>query len=123
MRAPGKEEEEQTYGVVYANAPAREALNGRTQFPTGSIIVREKLSTPNAANPLLVVVMFKRAPGFNPKGGDWEFLTVNGDLTKVKKRQKQGKCLDCHSAQRERDFVFTVPKTGEFTIAPVEAHP
>jgi hypothetical protein len=53
--------------------------------------------------------MLKRAPGFNPKGGDWEFLTANGGLTKITKRQKKGSCLDCHARQRERDFVFSEP--------------
>lgn len=95
-----------TYGVVYANEPARGALDGGTKFPAGSIIVREKLSRPDDATPQLLAVMFKRAQGFNPTGGDWEFLTVDGALTKITKRQKRGSCLDCHASQRERDFVF-----------------
>ncbi len=98
-----------TYGVVYANDPARDALDGRAKFPAGSIIVREKLLQPGDATPQLVAVMLKRAPGFNPKGGDWEFLTANGGLTKITKRQKKGSCLDCHARQRERDFVFSEP--------------
>jgi hypothetical protein len=99
-----------TYGVVYANDPARRALDGRAKFPAGSIIVREKLSKPDDATPELVAVMLKRAPGFNPRGGDWEFLTVNGGLTKITRRQKKGSCLDCHASRRERDFVFTTAK-------------
>jgi hypothetical protein len=99
-----------TYGVVYANEPARKAMGGKTKFPPGSVIVREKLSKPDDAAPQLLAVMFKRAPGFNPKGGDWEFLTVDGGLTKITKRQKKGSCLDCHASQRDRDFVFPVGK-------------
>jgi len=99
---------ESTYGVVYANDLARAALAGDLKFPAGSIIVREKLSKPDAATPQLLAVMVKRAAGFNPKGGDWEFLTVDGALTKVTGRQKKGSCLDCHASQRERDFVFPV---------------
>ncbi|HEX6182494.1 MAG TPA: cytochrome P460 family protein, partial [Pyrinomonadaceae bacterium] len=93
---------------VYANELARAAFAGDLKFPTGSIIVREKLSKPDDATPQLLAVMVKRAAGFNPKGGDWEFLTVDGALTKVTERQKQGSCLDCHASQRERDFVFPV---------------
>jgi hypothetical protein len=98
-----------TYGVVYANDLARAAFTGDGKFPAGSIIVREKLSKPDDAAPQLIAVMVKRAPGFNPAGGDWEFLTVDGALTKVAERQKKGSCLDCHASQRERDFVFPVP--------------
>ena len=97
-----------TYGVVYANELARAALAGDLKFPAGSIIVREKLSKPDDVTPQLLAVMVKRAAGFNPKGGDWEFLTVDGALTKVTGRQKTGSCLDCHASQRERDFVFPV---------------
>ena len=126
MGAPKKDSQprEKTYGVVYANDLARRALEGRTKFPAGSVIVREKLASPDAATPQLLAVMFKRAPGFNPGGGDWEFLTVNGALTKVTKRQKQGDCLDCHASQRKHDFVFTVPaKPGELRLVPAQAHP
>ena len=105
----GKEEKGHTYGLVYANELARAAFAGDMKFPEGSIIVREKLSKPDDATPELLAVMVKRAQGFNPKGGDWEFLTVDGALTKVSGRQKKGSCLDCHTSQRERDFVFPVP--------------
>ena len=104
-----KEAKGHTYGVVYANELARAAFAGGGKFPAGSIIVREKLSKPDDATPQLLAVMVKRAAGFNPKGGDWEFMTVDGALTKVTGRQKKGSCLDCHASQRERDFVFPVP--------------
>jgi hypothetical protein len=100
-----------SFGVVYVNDVAR-ATMARAQpgkFPTGSIIVREKLARADDAQPQLVAVMIKRAPGFNPKAGDWEFLMINGALTKIQERQKQGSCLDCHAAQRARDFVFPTP--------------
>ena len=101
-----------TYGVVYANGLAHDAFARAAAgagFPVGSVIVREKLSKPDDPAPQLLTLMVKRAPGFNPKGGDWEFLTVNGGLTKVTGRQKKGSCLDCHASQRERDFVYTRP--------------
>lgn len=97
-----------TYGVVYANGFAREALakEGFAKFPAGSVIVREKLSRETDVLPQLVAVMIKRAQGFNPSGGDWEFLTADGNLAKVRERQKKGSCLECHSSQADRDFVF-----------------
>ena len=96
-------------GYVYANSIAREAMLTKTTFPQGSILVREKFAPPNAPSPELLAVMLKRAPGFNRAGGDWEFLTLDGAATKIRKRQKKGSCLQCHASQKDRDFVFPVP--------------
>ena len=82
---------------------------GTTKFPRGSIIVREKLSTPTAASPDVLVVMVKREKNFNPKANDWEFLTVSGDIKKVEKREKEGKCQQCHASEAKNDFVFRYP--------------
>lgn len=51
-------------------------------------------------------MMVKRAKHFNPKANDWEFLTVSGDLKKIMKREKEGKCLGCHATAVKTDFVF-----------------
>ena len=110
-KAPATHQGEQSFGVVYANAPARGpfgSLESQT-FPVGSIIVREKLASADSETPQLLAVMLKRAPGFNPPAGDWEFLLVNGDASKVIERQKKGSCLDCHASQRERDLVYPLP--------------
>jgi hypothetical protein len=114
---PSSSRESETHdsslGFVYANALARGALakDGLgTKFPAGSVIVREKLSRETDVLPQLVAAMIKRAPGFNPKGGDWEFLIADGKLAKVRERQKTGSCLKCHSSQADRDFVFPPPE-------------
>lgn len=100
-----------SFGVVYVNNLARYAIRAEApvQFPRGSIIVREKLGKADDAQPQLLTVMIKRARGFNPKGNDWEFLAVDGDMTKILERQKKGSCLDCHASQRQRDFVYAPP--------------
>jgi hypothetical protein len=100
-----------SFGVVYVNSLAREALTAEPsiQFPRGSIIVREKLAKAEDTQPQLLAVMIKRARGFNPAANDWEFLTVDGALTKIWERQKTGNCLDCHASQRARDFVYPAP--------------
>jgi hypothetical protein len=100
-----------TFGVAYANDIARDAMlsKGLASFPTGSILVREKLLTPTAPNPAVLVVMIKREKGFNPRANDWEFLTVSGDLKKIEKREKEGKCQACHSSEAKNDFVFRYP--------------
>lgn len=100
------------FNVVYFNETARAAMSGErpAKFPAGSIIVSEKLLKPDDAPPELLAVMVKRAAGFNPKAGDWEFLVVNGALTEVRERQKKGHCAECHASQRENDFVFPLTK-------------
>lgn len=97
-----------SYGVVYANEPASNAYAGLGPpvFPVGSVLVREKLSRLDSTTPELLAVMIKREKGFNPAGGDWLFMTVNGEATKITKRQKKGTCLNCHQSARDRDFVF-----------------
>lgn len=80
-------------------------------FPVGSIIVRERLAKKDDIKPQRLVVMIKRESGFNPKRGDWEYLVVDGALTKIRERQKHGACADCHAAQKARDFVFPLGLT------------
>ncbi len=79
------------------------------RFPAGSILVREKLLTATATNPTVLVLMIKREKGFNPKANDWEFVTVSGDLKKIEKREKEGKCQACHASEAKNDFVFRYP--------------
>lgn len=100
-----------SFGVVYVNGLGRESMSAEPpkQFPPGAVIVREKLAQADDAQPQLLTVMIKRARGFNSKANDWEFLTVDGTMTKILKRQKQGSCLDCHKSQKERDFVYPPP--------------
>jgi len=50
--------------------------------------------------------MIKREKGFNSKGGDWDFLILDGSGTKIKKREKTGSCLECHQNQASKDFVY-----------------
>jgi hypothetical protein len=100
--------ESKEFNVVYFNETASAALKGGrpTKFPVGSVIVSEKLSKPDDPPPQRIAVMVKRAAGFNPKSGDWEFLVVNGALDRIRERQKKGRCSECHASQRENDFVF-----------------
>ncbi len=97
-----------SYGVVYVNEVGRDSsLNWKTpRFPAGSIIVREKLATPDATVPERLVVMIKREPGFNPKANDWEFLAMDGAMSKIDRREKTGKCSDCHTQSKNTDYVF-----------------
>jgi hypothetical protein len=86
-----------------------------TGFPEGSVIVREKLVDQNSRIPELLTVMVKRGKGFNPAGGDWEYMVVNGAGTTVRERGQLGSCHACHVRQKEEDFVFrtSLPQQSE----------
>ena len=100
-----------SFGVVYVNELAREAVNAEPpiQFSRGAIIVRERLASLADLQPQHLTVMIKRARGFNGAANDWEFLTVDGNMTKIEQRQRKGSCLECHVSQRDRDFVYREP--------------
>jgi hypothetical protein len=115
--APGRKENEDkdthdptanSFGVVYVNSLAQEAVTAESpiQFPRGSIVVREKLAKADDTQPQLLAVMIKRARGFNPAANDWEFLLLDGAMTKIGERQKKGSCLGCHKSQKAFDFVY-----------------
>ncbi len=74
--------------------------------------MREKLLTPEASNPEVLVVMIKRERGFNRKANDWEFLTVSGDLKRIEAREKKGKCQKCHASQAWSDYAWRYPVAG-----------
>lgn len=99
-----------TLGYAYVNDVGRDAFRRQPfAFPVGTMIVRERLLPPST-NPDRLVVMIKHEKTFNQKANGWEFLTVNGDATKILKREKGGKCLQCHVSAAENDFVF--PEDG-----------
>lgn len=86
----------------YANAEATRALQqSAKEFPEGSIFVKEKLgSAPDGKSPAPVVEiggMIKRAKGFNPAGGDWEFFFSDSE-GKFSAHAQLASCVDCHKA-------------------------
>ncbi len=93
---------------VYVNRLAQHAmmLERSPNFPQGSIVVKEKLTTATSATPELLTVMVKRQSGYHPASNDWEFLVVSGDTKTVIERGKLEHCTACHASQRGNDFIF-----------------
>lgn len=75
------------------------------QFPVGTVIVKEKLTTAESKEPELLTVMIKRSKNYNPKVGDWEFLTFNGAATETTARGKLENCQTCHLVEKPTDYV------------------
>lgn len=97
-----------SFGVVYVNETAQQAMlqQKKPNFLVGSIIVRERPSSPDSTTPQLVSAMVKRQKGFNSSSGDWEFLVAESSAGKTQMQEKKVNCLSCHENQRESDFVF-----------------
>jgi Cytochrome P460 len=95
------------YINVYVNSIGKtEMLTKKNpEFPVGTIIVKEKLDTPDSKIPALLTVMIKRKKGFNPEVGDWEFMTLNGDATQVTSKGKIQSCQSCHINYEENNFI------------------
>jgi hypothetical protein len=96
-----------TFARIFANDLAQDEIyKDAPRFPVGAVIVREKLLSADAPSPELVAVMVKREKGFSRKTGDWEYLVVEGDLSKITRREKTGSCSRCHAGAESTDFVF-----------------
>lgn len=100
--------------TVRVNKTGEAAMMRGGTFPVGSVIVKEKLSQldPSAAArsdkpiPELSTVMIKRATGFNPKCGDWEFAVLDSSGSKVTDQGKLPTCMSCHVEMSKQDFVY-----------------
>ena len=93
--------------TVYVNDAGRSAMmeKKRPRFPEGTLIVKEKLLARDASEPELLTVMLKHARGYDPEGGDWEYLVLDGRGQQVRARGKLETCRACHQAYPDTDFV------------------
>ncbi len=106
------------YFTVYVNKTGEAAMASSKApvFPAGSVIVKEKLSSGKDTKPELLTVMVKRAKGFDPANGDWEFY-VSDAKGRVSQEGIQS-CQSCHAKYaKEGDYVFRT--YGDFGALPV----
>jgi hypothetical protein len=92
---------------VYANDAGAAALGvERGEVPAGARFVEEHFerSDGGAAGPIMM--MEKRAPGFDPGGGDWRYVTVGARGDVVKDGVVES-CAGCHG-EAPGDHVFRV---------------
>jgi len=93
--------------TVYVNGAGRRAMleELRPRFPVGSLVVKEKLTTRDSPEPELLTAMYKREAGYDPEGGDWEYMVLDGRGQEVRARGKLENCRACHQAYPDTDFV------------------
>jgi len=109
-RAIGREEGSphlHKYISVFVNSVGREQMMTKQnpKYPVGSMIVKEKLATAESTTPELLTAMIKREAGYNPDGGDWEYLVLDGTASEIVERGKLTRCSSCHQPYQHRDFV------------------
>jgi hypothetical protein len=89
---------------IYMNEAAGKALDAKSPvYPEGAVIVKEKLGKNN--EPIALGGMLKRAKGFDPEHGDWEYFYAEkgGSFT----TGKMENCIECHEAgAKSHDYVF-----------------
>ncbi len=93
---------------VYVNDTGKKAMLSHlpSKFPVGSVIIKEKLSSSTSETPELLTVMIKRQPGYRKKWGDWEYMVVNGQATKVEASRSFEHCYGCHVTKKSNDYIF-----------------
>jgi len=100
---------------IYANDKAMEGYRtGR--FPDGAVIVFDLFETKTKEGLMtesrrrFIDVMHKDSKRFAETGG-WGFEEFRGDGRKDKDRaigpNAKASCFDCHTSQKEKDFVFS----------------
>lgn len=111
--------------LIYMNGRAARAFReGVIPYPTGAVIVKEKMlggyitSDGGLSHDALDGVggMVKRAAGFDPAHGDWEYFYFDD-----KKKIESGpisSCIKCHESAKSGDYVFgawrKAPETAQF---------
>jgi Cytochrome P460 len=92
---------------LYANEealPILEEWEGRI-FPKGTILVKEKLLTPESTEAVALGMMIKTESGFN-RNGVWEFAYWSQEGGLIQGEENLSTCIKCHSAQATTDMVF-----------------
>ena len=103
-RNPPKTPHNDKYIRVYVNDVGQEAmLKARNpKFPVGTIIVKEKLPEKQSQTAEFYTIMLKREAGYDPRGGDWQYLIMDSAMAKIEKPSDIESCQSCHSAWSEK---------------------
>jgi Cytochrome P460 len=98
---------------VYMNKVAADAfVTGTLPFQVGATVVKQKLSLgfndadgrPVDMGKRGVGGMVKRAPGYDPEHGDWEYFYFE-DKSKIESGRISS-CVQCHNSAKGKDYVF-----------------
>jgi hypothetical protein len=104
-RTPSEHLTGQLDGEILADegAAAYPALGPLRPIPAGATLV-ERLYPRGAPDAVAYFAMTKRAPGYDPAGGDWEYLVVDA-AGHLEQRGRLPLCGRCH-ADAPHDHLF-----------------
>ena len=111
----GKERRCDCDGALNAKLVRQRKTGGFTKFPVGTIIAKDsfiktKGGKPGSRGPILF--MRKEKPGYDPSGGDWRYAFTRPDFSLIGEG-KSGNvafCKACHTAVKNRDYVYAVAR-------------
>jgi len=89
--------------TTFVNNTASYSINKKKSLADGSIIVKENYTAEKIFVALTVMYKIK---GYNPEGGDWFWVKYLPD-GKVETSGKVKGCINCHSKQKDNDYIFT----------------
>ena len=89
--------------TTFINNTASHSINNKKGLADGSIIVKENYTADKRF--IALSVMYK-IDGYNPGGGEWFWAKYSPD-GKVEASGKVKLCIDCHSKQKDNDYLFT----------------
>ncbi len=100
-----KDKPDAQYKVFVTTSGADAMKEPKAVFPAGTVILKQKFASKDAARPELYTGMLKREKGFSSECGDWEFFTVDGAGKTVSDRGKTASCIACHKLYSDTDFI------------------
>jgi Cytochrome P460 len=91
---------------VYVTQRGQQVMqSGKGVYPPGTMILKQKFSDADGKKAEYFTGMVKRAKGYDPEAGDWEFFVMNSEATVVRPPLNVQSCVDCHAPFRATDFV------------------
>lgn len=89
--------------TTFVNKNAYFAIKHKKVMEDGSIIAKENY---NADRKFVALTVMYKIKGYNPSAGDWFWAKYNPDGT-VAAQGRVKACIDCHSAKKDNDYIFT----------------
>jgi hypothetical protein len=105
--------------TVYVNDIGRAAMyrKGKTLFPAGSMIVKEKLTSEKATSPVMMTAMRKGAKGSSPATGDWQYFILDPRGKVTASGDQIPHCQGCHASEPDTDYVYRTYLPEVFSYA------
>ncbi len=95
--------------VVRTNPEAFAAFCAKqSPMPVGTVVLKEKHENEDASDRANEFgAMIKRAPGYDPEHGDWEYVYGSISPKLTFERGKLASCIACHDAYAKKyDYLF-----------------